>query len=99
MRSAEKELRSCGGEPSSANMSSSSTSKSEETATCVTKRDGYWAGEEEHLTAEKEREWSLKESEGGKTETEAERETQRGRDLGLKEERETEEAEADMAKG
>ncbi|KAG2325055.1 hypothetical protein Bca52824_007783 [Brassica carinata] len=84
---------------SSANMSSSSTSKSEDTATFLRKRDGYWAGEEEHLReaeeAKREREWSLKEREGGKME--AERETERGRDLGLKEERETEEAEADMA--
>lgn len=70
------------------NTSSSSTSKSDDTATFL--------GEEEHLTAEEAKmEWSLKEREGGRTE--AEREMQRGRDLGLKEEREREEAEADMA--
>lgn len=78
------------------NTSSSSTSKSDDTATFLAKRDGCWAGEEEHLTAEEAKmEWSLKEREGGRTE--AEREMQRGRDLGLKEEREREEAEADMA--
>ena len=47
---------------------------------------------------EAEREWRLKEREGGRRETEAGLEMEKGRDLGVKVERAREEAEAAMVK-